>query len=83
MDQQVEEIGWVAARDIAEAVAVAFHYLVAKPLVIGRAVVLIDLENRAGLKIEVETESRVGLRERGADLFAVIRGCHSLGLLGR
>src|SRR5205085_5015766 len=73
----------VAAGDVAIAVAIAFHDLFAKLLGGGGAVGLIDPNNAAILEIEVETESRVGLRERGADLFAVIRGCHSLGLLSR
>src|SRR6266545_10141 len=72
----------VAAGNVAIAVAIAFHDLVAKMLGRGGTVGLIDPDNAAGLEVEVETESRVGLRERGADLFAVIRGCHPLGLLG-
>src|SRR5438132_6967175 len=72
----------VAAGDVAIAIAIAFHDLVAKLLSRWGAVGLIDPHNAAGIEVEVETESRVGLRERGADLFAVIRGCHSLGSPG-
>src|SRR6266542_3676552 len=67
----------IAAGNVAIAIAIPFHHLIAELVVIGRALGFIDFDHAASLEVEVKTESRVVLRERGANLFAVMRGCHS------
>ena len=81
-DRRVVRAG-VAAGDIAIAVAIPLHHLLAQRFGGCAGIGVVDLHDIAGLKIEVKAERRVGLCERGTDLCAVIRCCHSLDLPGQ